>query len=213
MRSLAPIAAAATFMFAASASAQSMAEHAAAAAGATIGSAAGKPMANALSNIFGQVDQATATAAKSGSKSKGVKTTIAPEQADADKSSSANRVGGPGAFTPTPDDGQSASADLPAPRARSRRNPAPLKAVPAAVMAVVPEPIKEPSLEEVAAIKLGTTEREVFAALGVPESHIIVPDDDGHIRESCQYWAHGRQLGTIRLDNGQVVRVEVRAEN
>jgi hypothetical protein len=51
------------------------------------------------------------------------------------------------------------------------------------------------------------------ALLGAPASHVIVPDDDGHLRESCQFWANGRQLGTVRLDNGQVVKVELLAAN
>jgi hypothetical protein len=33
------------------------------------------------------------------------------------------------------------------------------------------------------------------------------------MRESCQYWAQGRPLGTVRLDNGQVVKIDLRREN
>jgi hypothetical protein len=29
----------------------------------------------------------------------------------------------------------------------------------------------------------------------------------------CQYWSQGKQLGTVRLDNGQVVSVESRNQN
>ena len=28
-------------------------------------------------------------------------------------------------------------------------------------------------------------------------SQVIVPGDGGHTRESCQYWAKGKQLGTL----------------
>jgi len=44
--------------------AQSLAEHAAAAAGATVGTAAGKPMSNAITKIFGQVDDQTKSASR-----------------------------------------------------------------------------------------------------------------------------------------------------
>jgi hypothetical protein len=59
-------------------------------------------------------------------------------------------------------------------------------------------------------LHVGATEKEMLAALGVPESRVSIPDDDGHLRESCQYWAQGRPLGTVRLDNGQVVQVDLR---
>lgn len=217
MRSLASIAGLGTLLLlAGGAYAQSLSEHAAAAAGATIGTAAGKPMSNALAGIFGQVDDATATAAKTGNKAKAV---VPPQQRTAgDKDAQTNRAGGPGGFSPGfgLDAGTAEPSEDVAPKSVSRRRTAPLRAVPTpavAVAAVVVEPVKEPSLEEVASVKLGTTEKELFAALGKPESQVIVPADDGHMRESCQYWAKGKQLGTIRLDNGQVVRVDVRAGN
>ncbi len=217
MRSLASIAGLGTLLLVAGAYGQSLSEHAAAAAGATIGTAAGKPVANALSGIMGQVDNTTATAAKTGAKARAATTTIAPEKRDT--AAEANRAGGPGAFSPgfggVPGPGDDAVQQPQLPRPVARRRAAPVRAVPTPVVApaVVAEPVKEPSLEEVASVKLGTNERDLFAALGLPESRVIVPDDDGHMRESCQYWARGRQLGTIRLDNGQVVRVDVRAGN
>lgn len=218
MRSLASIAGLGTLLLAAGGYGQTLSEHAAAAAGATIGTAAGKPVANALSGILGQVDETTATAAKTGAKAKAMTTTIAPEKRMAgDTAAETNRAGGPGAFSPgfgaDAGPGDSDAPQIPLPVARRRA--APVRAVPTPVLApvVVAEPVKEPSLEEVASVKLGTNERDLFAALGMPESRVIVPDDDGHMRESCQYWARGRQLGTIRLDNGQVVRVDVRAGN
>jgi len=61
-------------------------------------------------------------------------------------------------------------------------------------------------------VKVGATERDVLATLGQPASKITIPDD-GHLLEICQYWAKGKQLGTIRLDNGQVVTVEPTTEN
>lgn len=216
MRSLVTVAALGTFVLTGGVYGQSLAEHAAAAAGATIGTAAGKPISSALSGIFGQVDQATATASKTGNKSKVTKTTITSgEAAEHDKDAEKNRAGGPGAFSPgfgsssapvaTADDSQP-----PTPRRRS----APLPVSGASFVPVAaPEPVKEPTLEQVSGVRIGTSESDLFAALGKPASHISVPDDDGHMRESCQYWANGKQLGTIRLDNGQVVKVEVRAQN
>jgi len=220
MRSLASIAGLGTLLLVAGAYGQTLSEHAAAAAGATIGTAAGKPVANALSGILGQVNDTTATAAKTGAKAKAMTTTIAPDKRTAgDTAAETNRAGGPGAFSPgfggAPGPGDDDVTQPQLPRPVARRRVAPVRAVPTPVVApaVVAEPVKEPSLEEVASVKLGTNERDLFAALGMPESRVIVPDDDGHMRESCQYWARGRQLGTIRLDNGQVVRVDVRAGN
>jgi hypothetical protein len=68
--------------------------------------------------------------------------------------------------------------------------------------------VKEPTVEEVASIKVGATASELRAALGVPESRVSIPGDDGHLLEICQYWAKGEPVGTIRLDNGRVVSVQ-----
>lgn len=212
MRSLASIAALGLIAMTGSVYAQALSEHAAAAAGATIGTAAGKPVANALGGIFNNVDSTTATAAQTGAKA----TAVSPK-ASANPAASVNHGGAPGAFSPGFGDngGAAAEASTGGAVSRSRRRSAPVMAsVAAAVrLAPTPAPVKEPSLEEVAGVKIGTTEKDLFAALGRPESHVSVPDDDGHLRESCQYWAGGKQLGTIRLDNGQVVKVEVRSQN
>src|SRR5579863_4991268 len=148
MRSLASIAGLGTLLFVAGAYGQSLSEHAAAAAGATIGTAAGKPMANALSGILGQVDEATATAAKTGNKAKSVKTTIAPGD-----TAERNLGRSPGAFSPGFGvDAGPAESDVPQqPRPVARRRAAPVRAVPTPVVApgVVAELVREPSLEEV----------------------------------------------------------------
>jgi hypothetical protein len=80
----------------------------------------------------------------------------------------------------------------------------------APITPVIPaEPVvKEPSAEEVSAVKVGETSTQLEAVLGAPESRVSIPDDDGHLLEICQYWAKGQQLGTIRLDNGRVVSVQ-----
>jgi hypothetical protein len=55
---------------------------------------------------------------------------------------------------------------------------------------------------------VGASESELRMALGVPESKVSIPGDDGHLLEICQYWANGEQVGTVRLDNGRVVTVQ-----
>src|ERR1700687_4277110 len=65
MRSLAPIA---ILIGSYGVQAQSLAEHAAAASGATIGTAAGKPVSDAITKIFGQVQTDAQKAAKTPSK-------------------------------------------------------------------------------------------------------------------------------------------------
>jgi hypothetical protein len=100
--------------------------------------------------------------------------------------------------------------------------PAPSKAAPPpsvpsvpSVPLVAPAPpvefaAKEVTAEELSRIKIGASEREVLTALGSPSSRIAIPDDDGHLRKTYQYWAKGGPVGTVRLDNGYVVKVEVR---
>ena len=85
--------------------------------------------------------------------------------------------------------------------------------VPPPPVEAVPEPPRrEPTAEELAGIHVGASEQELVTALGQPESKVTIPDD-GHLVEICQYWSNGRQLGTVRLDNGQVVNVEARTQN
>ncbi len=69
--------------------------------------------------------------------------------------------------------------------------------------------VKQPSVKDVAGIPIGATDSDLRAALGAPESKVSIPDD-GHLIEICQYWAHGEQVGVIRLDNGHVVSVQAR---
>jgi hypothetical protein len=192
---------------------QALTEHAAAAAGATIGAGAGKGLSNSMTKIFGETDKETAKAAKPEAKkpSKPV-TDPAPDPLAAKPKPSPVPVGNDGL------------APLPAPSRRAARKPVPREetaaALPAAV-AVTPiatappiaEPVvRVPTAEDLSNIKVGTTAEDMVAALGQPSSRLIIPDDDGHLRETCQYWANGQVLGIIRLDNGQVASVETRAQ-
>jgi hypothetical protein len=237
MRLLAATALFATFVSIANLQAQSLAEHGAAAAGATIGTAAGKPISNAVTKIFGQVDDQAKSASKTDVKvvrpaSPGEKPSPAGPAATATGGAqtlpagpgpapAAASAGSPGGTTDELTEPASAARRA---RAESRRAATRLRrqresaasesaaALPAPIAAPVPvEPaVKEPTPEEVAGIQIGASEKDVVDALGVPASRVIIPDDDGHLRESYQYWAKGSQIGTVRLDNGYVVKIEAR---
>ena len=176
--------------------AQALTEHAAAAAGATIGTAGGKQVSNGITKIFGQVDETAKKAAQGN--------TTAPK-----RSASATPAVAPSA-------GTTESVERVPVR---RRTPRPVYEPTASVSAPVlstriaeEPPRKEPTVEQLAGIQVGTTEADLIAALGAPASRITIPDE-GHLREICEYWAKGKPLGTVRLDNGQVVTVEPRTEN
>jgi hypothetical protein len=186
--------------------AQSLAEHAAAASGATIGTAAGRPLSNAITSIFGKTD---ASAKKAANTPVVNKSAVKPESELAVPIQLAPRNGGGelpslgGGSAPTRHGGFSARQA--AAQYASINPPGPLTTY-------VPEPIrKEPTPEEFAAIQVGASELDMVKALGQPESKVTIPDD-GHLVQICQYWSKGKQLGTFRLDNGQVVNVESRTQ-
>jgi hypothetical protein len=216
MRSLTPVALLGSFLLAGTlvttGQAQSLAEHAAAASGATVGTAAGKPLSNAITKIFGQTDTSTKKAA---SAPVNTKTPAKPEADAAALIPAAPQSAGGGGALPSLGGSSSGGRSTPsrhggfAPRSTAQYaavNP------PEAVLAVQEPPRKEPTAEELAAIHVGASEQEVAAALGRPESTVTIPDD-GHLVQICQYWSKGKQLGTVRLDNGQVVSVESRNQN
>ncbi len=70
MRLLAPVLSSEVSYWSPALEAQSLAEHAAAASGATIGTAAGKPLSNAITKIFGQTDASTKKAASASVKTR-----------------------------------------------------------------------------------------------------------------------------------------------
>src|SRR5579862_3487283 len=216
MRSLAMFALG-SFVASISLTGQSLSEHAAAAAGATVGTAAGKPLGTALGKIFGSMDQSTSKAA-------GTKV-VKPVDPKAEAHATAPAAA-PAASVPlvAPSGGWSGSGGSAGSggsggdgslyvRHSGRRHELPVAAetIPAPLIAAPVEPVvKEPSVEEIAAVKVGATSNEVIAALGPPESRVSIPDDDGRLLEICQYWAKGQALGTIRLENGRVVSVQTR---
>ncbi|HXA64862.1 MAG TPA: hypothetical protein VNV82_06905 [Bryobacteraceae bacterium] len=226
MRSLALVIPA-SLILVASIHGQALTEHAAAAAGAAIGTGAGKSLSNSMTKIFGDTDKQTAKAAQPEGKNKPEAkktpsvTNPAPDPVTAKSKPSPTRsVDAP--LAPLAPSGSHYASQS---RSREPRKPvhpdetatALIHAASApSVTASIPmaQPIiKVPTVEEIANIKVGTTEDQLLAALGQPASRLSIPDDDGHLRETCQYWANGRQIGTIRLDNGQVVTVETRPEN
>ena len=103
-------------------------------------------------------------------------------------------------------------ADPPAPTVKIETAvPSDHSPVPTVERPSTPElPLKDISPEEFASIKVGTAEKDLAAVLGPAESRVSIPDDDGHLRVTCQYWSKGRLLGTILVDNGRVIAVEAR---
>ena len=226
MRLLATIALAGSLVSIANLSAQSLAEHGAAAAGATIGTAAGKPLSGAITKIFGESDDQLKTVNRGTTKASPRTPAPAETPAPAGSPSAAAPVGGAGESGPGASSGSSASATLPSDTATLHRTPArrhkpaeatavlvpapaPLTPIAPPVVAEPPAP-KQPTAQEIAGIHVGASEQDVLSTLGVPASRVTIPDDDGHLRESLQFWANGTQLGTIRLDNGSVVSVDAR---
>ena len=200
---------------------QSLTEHAAAAAGATMGTAAGKPLGTALGKVFGEVDKTTSkaagpkTAKPEPAKPVAVAAPAAPTKGAEHPKGSAGGSGGGGGDVAGSGGGSRVSKSGSS-RHASRGRELPVEAAPVAAISVAPiiaqptaEPIrKEPTVEEVARIKVGATASELSTVLGAPESKVSIPGDDGHLLEICQYWAKGEPVGTVRLDNGRVVSVQ-----
>ena len=90
--------------------------------------------------------------------------------------------------------------------------PEPPSAPPIPTVQAVPPgpPQKHLTGAEFKSIHIGATAKEVLALLGPPSSRIVIPDDDGHLRESLEYWINGAPMATVRLDNGRVVRIETK---
>jgi len=207
----------ASLIFAGFVQGQALTENAAAAAGAAVGSGAGKSLSDSMTKIFGDTDKQTAKAAKPDAK-KESKPPTSPTATATAKSSTIRSIDSP--LIP-----QSGSHSASQSAGRAPRKPV-LEDTTAATLsrpetmsplqppAPIAEPVvKVPTVQDIANVKVGTTADDLLAALGQPSSRVSIPDDDGHLRETCQYWANGRQIGTVRLDNGQVVTVETRPEN
>jgi len=191
-------------------SGQSLSEHVATASGATIGAAAGKPVGTAMGKIFG--DAANSTSKAASSRTAAPKSApVAPAEAHPTISASpavADVDAPPGTEGPSHRSAPAGPSHRPKPHSDLTSN-APAATAPNVPVFALPV-VKEPSVQDVASIKVGVTANDLRAALGAPESRVSIPDDNGHLIEICQYWANGEQVGTIRLDNGHVVSVQAR---
>ena len=199
---------------------QSLTEHAAAAAGGTIGTAVGKPVSNALGRVFGTVDNSAKATVKA-APTPAAKPSAKPSTKESAKSANGklvvpDRTGHTATVGVSPGNadsgggGGSSHRSVASHQTSARREPAEAAApVSAPVIPDVIAPVvKEPTTQELDGIKVGTPASELRAVLGTPESMISIPDDDGHLRETLQYWSHGEPIGTVRLDNGHVVSVQ-----
>ena len=97
-------------------------------------------------------------------------------------------------------------------------SPLPVQPTPAPAPPVLPTvqwvppgpPQKNLTGEEFGLIRVGSSQKEVLATLGPPSSRVVVPDDDGHLRETLQYRVNGNPMGIVRLDNGRAVQIETK---
>jgi hypothetical protein len=183
--------------------AQSMAEHAAGLTGATVGTAAGKSVSDGITSIFGHVDQAASLAAepKPAKKAVGTPPVAIPFAPD--------RVADITARPMIP----ARPPAAPYVRRAERTRPAPEAPAALDAIALPPDeaPAKEPNLADFENVKTGAPGAEVLAALGAPAARITIPEQ-GRLLEIFRYSARGQLLGTIRLENGQVVSVEPAGE-
>ena len=227
MRSFAPVAIVGSLLLVAGLEAQSLTENAAAIAGATIGTAAGKPLGTAIGNIFGKLDKDTdkAANAKTVKTPKTAKTdqekkvekpeaaTATAKQSGSAPSFSGSSPAGPGPMGESK--GGSASGGHSSHevyRGEARQAPF-VPSVTFASAAPIEPAVRQLSAADLANVRVGSSGQEMQAALGVPESRVIIPGDDGRLLESCQYWSNGQHVGTVHLVNGQVVSVASRSTN
>ncbi len=94
------------------------------------------------------------------------------------------------------------------PVSAERAGPSPAPVLPT-VQAVPPgPPLRNLTGQEFGLVHVGSTAKDVLQMLGPPSSRIVIPDDDGHLRETLEYWVKGNPMATVRLDNGRVVDIE-----
>jgi hypothetical protein len=80
------------------------------------------------------------------------------------------------------------------------------------VQAVPPgPPQKNLTGQEFRRLHVGSSSKDVLNVLGPPSSRLVVPDDDGHLRETLEYFSKGAALGTVRLDNGRVTQIDTKS--
>ena len=116
----------------------------------------------------------------------------------------------PNALAESRGDGHRESTEESAADSRPVVQAAPAPVLPTVLKVPPGPPQKNLTGEEFKLIRVGSTQKEVLAVLGPPSSRVVVPDDDGHLRETFQYWVKGSPMGTVRLDNGHVVQIETK---
>lgn len=176
--------------------AQALTSHAAAAAGAAIGTAGGKVLSNVL-------DGALNKAASTGS-GPAVKPKLKPIETKTAATASPAPAPEPVSTATVSKHARAAQTAPLFPNSEDRMVETPASPVEASAATHAPPP--PPSAEDFAKLKEGSARQDVIAALGTPASHITIPDE-GHLLETMTYYDGNRQIGTVRLDNGQVVSV------
>jgi hypothetical protein len=187
---------------------QVLVEHSAAAAGGTMGALAGKSVSQGLGAALTALDKAAAKTAKA--KPAEPKT----KEVTGGESSSVKPVSTTGTSAASfPAYGQATAGDgMPASSGGVTRQNRPVAqyqpaAEPLAPPVPPPPPVHYTSREEVTAIQAGTSRGDVIAKLGPPASMVTIPDE-GHLVETFKYISGNNWIGTVRLDNGSVVKVD-----
>ncbi|MBV8817502.1 MAG: hypothetical protein JO022_04040 [Acidobacteriaceae bacterium] len=187
---------------------QGVAENGAAIAGGGIGVVAGKPVSNTISNVMYDVDGAVVKPAKTS------KATPAPgtKQRVSERGAITVPVAGPGygaAETSSPSGSPATSAPRNTARApQSGTNPATQPRTAENGEQAASTPATAPVLPDLSKIQEGMHRAQVLAVLGEPSYVVTIPEED-HLFEVFGFMSHNQWLGTIRLDNGEVVRIEL----
>ena len=188
------------------AEAQSIMEHAAAAAGATAGTAGGKVMSNVLDSVLGKAAATGAEVHAPTAKQPVTKVEPAANPATAVSPSAPAHTDAGASVAP--------AAGLGTGRTTLRRHTGvkrdfqntAFENSDQRLSARAYAETQPPSPDDFSKVKEGSPRQDVFAALGTPSSRVTIPDD-GHLIEIMSYSEGRRRLGTVRLDNGQVVSI------
>jgi hypothetical protein len=181
------------------ASAQAMLEHGLAAAGGSAAGVAGKGVSTGLDKVFKTLDEA----AKSTPTPPAAKKSAKPQKTQADPPYVLPIAGpsSPPPFVAFPAKGSSSddSKDAHSATAGTPHHP----------VAKRPEPpAPRITVEDIAAITIGTRKEELYAKVGRPSATMVIPDGD-RLVEVMSYATRSQYLGSIRVDNGAVISVRV----
>lgn len=181
------------------ASAQAMLEHGLAAAGGSAAGVAGKGVSTGLDKVFKKLDEA----AKSTPTQPAAKKSAKPEKAKAEPPYVLPIAGPstPPPFVAFPAKGSSTDDSKDAASVTSGR--------PHRAIAARPEPLQPKiTVDDIAAITVGTRKEDLYAKVGRPSATMVIPDGD-RLVEVLSYATRSQYLGSIRVDNGAVISVKV----